>query len=87
MYGAASVVVAFLALPHFGAQIALFGAVFARVYAERGTAPPAAMVPATDARVCPIARARPRPPAQPRIDGPPAQSRQAGTHPISSHRP
>ncbi len=33
-YGAAGVLVAIVALPHFGAQIALFGAAFARVYRE-----------------------------------------------------
>ena len=40
-YGALGVAVAFLALPHFGAQIALFGAAFARVYRELRTEPPA----------------------------------------------
>ena len=41
-YSALGVAVAFLALPHFGAQIALFGAAFARVYRELRTEPPAA---------------------------------------------
>ena len=39
-YGAAGLLVAAVALPHFGAQIALFGAVFARVYRELGHEPP-----------------------------------------------
>lgn len=43
MAGTVGVAVAFLALPHFGAQIALFGAAFARVYRELGTQPPAAV--------------------------------------------
>ncbi len=40
-YGALGVAVAFVALPHFGAQIALFGAAFARVYQELRTERPA----------------------------------------------
>ncbi len=46
--GAVGVALAFLALPHFGAQITLFGAVFARVYADLTTASPGAVTLATD---------------------------------------
>lgn len=89
MPGAIGVVIAFLALPHFGAQIALFGAVFARVCSEHGTTPPrAADIPRADPlSVKPVlstAVATGQSPApgavarQPGLTGPPTDERPGG---------